>query len=203
MSATDAVVFDVGRVLVQWDLRCLYRKLFAEEEQVEWFVTHVVTEEWHFQHDHGRPLAEMVPERIAQFPEYAEEIRAYATRFNETVPGLVPGSQELVGELAARGCPLYAITNFGHEFWQGFRPVQPVFDHFRDIVVSGTEKIAKPDPRIFALAAARFGHAPEEMLFVDDNCANIEAAAALGWQVHHFADAAGLRRDLAARGLLG
>ena len=82
-------------------------------------------------------------------------------------------------------------------------PTVPVFGHFRDIVVSGIEKIAKPDPAIFALAEARFGHAPGAMLFIDDNAANITAAAALGWQVHHFRDAALLREDLSVRGLIG
>ena len=202
MSEVKAVVFDVGRVLVQWDLRALLRKLHADDDLVAWLAEHVITEDWHFQSDRGRPLAEMIAERIAEFPDHADTIRAYATRFNESVPGPVAGSQELVGELAGNGVPLFAITNFGHEFWAGFRPHWPVFEHFIDIVVSGTEKIAKPDPRIFELAAARFGHAPRQMLFVDDNAANIAAASALGWQVHHFTDADALRRDLFERRLI-
>ena len=201
-TAISAVVFDVGRVLFQWDLRHLFSRLIEDPAELEWFCTTVVTEQWHFQHDQGRPLAEMVPERIAQYPDYARHIEAYATRFNESVPGPVPGSLELVGALDAAGMPLYAITNFGAEFWDGFRPTQPVFDRFRDVVVSGVEKIAKPDPAIFALAAHRFGHAPAQMLFVDDNGENIAAARALGWQVHHFRDAAALRQDLSARGLI-
>ena len=199
----SAVVFDVGRVLVQWDLRCLFAKLIDDPAELEWFVNTVVTEQWHFQHDAGRPLAEMVPERIALFPAYARHIEAYASRFNETVPGPVPGSFELLLALHAAGMPLYAITNFGAEFWPGFRATMPVFDVFRDIVVSGTEKVAKPDAAIFDLAAWRFGHAPQAMLFIDDNAANIAAAQALGWQVHHFRDAACLAEDLRARGLIG
>lgn len=198
----SAVVFDVGRVLVQWDLRCLFAKLIDDADELEWFVGNVVTEEWHFQHDAGRPLADMVPERIAEFPGYAPHIEAYASRFNETVPGPVPGSVELALALHAGGIPLYAITNFGAEFWPGFRATMPVFDHFRDIVVSGVEKVAKPDPAIFDLAARRFGHAPGAMLFIDDNAANVAAAQRLGWQVHHFRDAACLAEDLQRRGLI-
>jgi 2-haloacid dehalogenase len=198
----EAVVFDVGRVLVQWDLRCLFAKLIDDPDELAWFVAHVVTEEWHFQHDAGRPLAEMVPERIAAFPRYRRHIEAYASRFNETVPGPVPGSLELVEALHGRSVPLYAITNFGAEFWPGFRATMPVFDRFRDIVVSGVEKVAKPDPAIFALAQRRFGHAPQAMLFIDDNAANVAAARALGWQTHHFRDASALAGDLRARGLL-
>lgn len=198
----SAVVFDVGRVLVQWDLRCLFAKLIDDADELEWFVNTVVTEEWHFQHDAGRPLAEMLPERIAEFPTYARHIEAYASRFNETVPGPVPGSLELVEALHGAGMPLYAITNFGAEFWPGFRATMPVFDCFGDIVVSGVEKIAKPDPAIFHLAAERFGHASGAMLFIDDNAANIAAAQRLGWQVHHFKDAAGLAEDLRGRALI-
>lgn len=198
----SAVVFDVGRVLVQWDLRLLFAKLIADPVELDWFTATVVTAEWHFQHDAGRPLAEMVEERAAQYPDHAHVIRAYAQRFNETIPGPVPGSLELVEALHQRGIPLYAITNFGHELWERFRPTYPVFERFADIVVSGTEKIAKPDPAIYALAARRFGHPPGEMLFIDDNQANVIAARTCGWQVHHFVDAEVLAADLKARRLI-
>jgi len=198
-----AVVFDVGRVLFQWDLRHLFARLIDDPAEVERIVTQVVTPEWHFEHDAGRPLAEMVPERIARFPGDKALIEAYAARFNDSIPGPVPGSLELVEALHARGVPLYAITNFGADFWPGFRAEQPIFDRFRDIVVSGVEKLAKPDPAIYALAAGRFGHAPGEMLFIDDSEANIASARACGWQGHHFTDAAGLADDLRGRGLIG
>lgn len=198
----EAVVFDVGRVLFQWELRLLFAKLVDDPARLQFLLDEVVTEEWHFQHDQGRPLGDMVPERIAEYPEFADAIRAYASRFNETIPGPVPGSLDLVERLDARGVPLFAITNFGAEFWAGFRPTQSIFDRFRSIVVSGEERLAKPDAAIFNLAADRFGHAPEAMLFIDDNRANIEAAAVLGWQVHHFSDAATLERDLSTRGLI-
>ena len=198
----DAVVFDVGRVLYQWQLAALFTKLVDDPDRLAKVLGEVVTEEWHFEHDRGRPLGEMVPERIALYPDYAEEIRAYATRFNETIPGPVEGSHALVERLDARGVPLFAITNFGAEFWAGFRPTAPIFDRFRDIVVSGEECLAKPDPAIFALSAARFGHAPEAMLFIDDNADNIASASASGWQVHHFTDAGSLESDLGARGLI-
>lgn len=201
-APVSAVVFDVGRVLFQWDLRHLFAKLIDDPDELDWFVANVVTLEWHFEHDAGRPLADMVPERIARFPQHEALIHAYATRFNESVPGPVPGSLELVEELHARGIPLYAITNFGADFWPPFRAVQPIFDRFRDIVVSGVERLVKPDPAIYALAARRFGHPPEAMLFIDDNEANVTAAVACGWQGHHFADAGRLAQDLRARGLI-
>lgn len=199
----SAVVFDVGKVLIEWDLREIYRDLIPDPARRDWFVENVVTVEWHFQHDAGRPLSEMLPERIALFPQHEALIRRYASHFNDSIPGPVPGSIELVHELAAREVPLFGITNFGAEFWPGFRAEWPVFDHFRDIVVSGVEQLAKPDPAIFALAARRFGHEPQAMLFIDDNAANIASASACGWQVHHFSGAEALRADLTARRLIG
>lgn len=198
----EAVVFDVGRVLYQWQLRALFAKLIEDPAELDWFLANVVTEEWHFQHDAGRPLADMVAERQAQFPGHADLIAAYPTRFNETIPGPVPGSIELVERLDARGVPLFAITNFGAEFWAMFRPTAPVFGRFRNIVVSGVERLVKPDPAIFRLAERRFGHRAEAMLFIDDNADNIASAAQLGWQVHHFTHAAALEVDLARRELI-
>jgi len=198
----QSVIFDVGRVLFDWDLRHLFAKLIADERELEWFVTNVVTPRWHFQHDAGRPLAEMVPERQAEFPQHAALIDAYATRFNETIPGPMPGSIELVERLDAAGVPLFAITNFGHEFWEGFRPTQPVFDRFRDIVVSGTEKLMKPDPAIYRLAIERFGIDPAGALFIDDVAANVAGAESVGIAGHRFVDSATLEAELVRHGFL-
>ncbi|NYF32657.1 MULTISPECIES: HAD family phosphatase [Sphingopyxis] len=198
----QSVIFDVGRVLFDWDLRHLFAKLIADRQELEWFVTNVVTPEWHFQHDAGRPLAEMVPELKAEFPGHDLLIDAYAARFNETIPGPVPGSLELVERLDDASVPLFAITNFGHEFWEGFRPTQPVFDRFRDIVVSGTEKMMKPDPAIYALAIERFGIDPAGALFIDDVAANVAGAESVGIAGHQFVDAETLERELVERGYL-
>lgn len=198
----SAVVFDIGRVLFEWQLSALFAKLIADPDELAWFVANVVTEEWHYQHDRGRSLAEMVPERIAEFPAYAAHIHAYATRFNETVPGPVAGMPALVGRLHARGVPLYGLTNFGDELWARFRPTQPIFDLFADVIVSGAEKVAKPDPAIYAITEARTGRRGGELFFTDDNPDNIAAARARGWHAHLFTDAASLEAQLFAAGLL-
>ena len=202
MTKITAVVFDVGRVLVQWDLRHLFAKLIDDPEELDWFLVNVVTPEWHFQHDAGRPLADMLPGLKAQYPDYAAHIDAYATRFNETIPGPMPGSFEIVEELVARMVPLYAITNFGAEFWDGFRPTQPIFDNFRDIIVSGVEKMVKPDAAIYQLALTRFNLSPREAIFIDDNLPNVVAARQNGFVGHHFTDAAKLRDVLIDHNLL-
>lgn len=203
IERVSAVVFDVGKVLFDWDMRILIRKFIADPAEVEYVHANVVSTEWHFQHDAGVPLAEMIPARIAEFPHYEAVIRAYSTRFNETIPGPIAGSIELVEDLHTRGVPLYAITNFGADLWPVFSATQPVFARFRDIVVSGDEKLAKPDPAIYALAEQRFGHAAGQMLFIDDNRDNIESARACGWEAHHFVDAPTLALDLRQRGLIG
>ena len=197
-----AAVFDVGRVLFQWQLRALFEKLIDDPERLDWFCTHVVSEEWHFQHDRGTPLAEMLPARMAEFPEHALLIAAYAARFNETVPGEVEGVHDIVRRLAERGVPLYCLTNFGDELFARFRPAQPIFDLFEDIVVSGKERIAKPDPRIYEILERRSGRPGRALFFTDDNPANVEAARARGWDAHLFTDAATLEAQLAASGLL-
>lgn len=196
-----AVIFDVGQVLFHWDLRHLFTKLIADPAEVEHFVTTVITPEWHFQSDCGRPLAEMVAERIGEYPEHEALIRSYAARFNETIPGPVTGMHALVEELAAADVPLFVITNFGHEFWQDFHPTQPVFGHFRDILVSGTEKLAKPDPAIYRLALERFGLAAEEALFIDDRADNIAGAESIGVAGHVFVDEPALRQWLRRHGM--
>ena len=196
------VVFDVGRVIVQWDMRLLFAKLIGDAEQLDWFLANVVTEAWHMQHDAGRPIAEMIAERQAEFPDHAELIGIYGERFLETIPARVPGTAELIERLHAGAVPLYAITNFGTDFWAQYRPTEPVLDLFGDIVVSGHEKLVKPGRAIFDLAQQRFDTPANTMLFVDDNAANISAANALGWHTHHFTAADQLEADLVSYGLL-
>jgi 2-haloacid dehalogenase len=199
----SAVVFDIGRVLYDWNLRYLFEKLIDDSAELDHFLATVLTEEWHFQSDAGRPLAEMVPELKAKFPQHAALIDAYRDRFEETLPREIPGTHEIVHRLAAKNVPLYALTNFGAEFWARARRGWPIFDLFADVVVSGEERVAKPDPAIFAIAERRFGKAPEALFFTDDNPANVAAARARGWQAHLFEGAAGLEAELVRLGLLG
>jgi len=200
----EAVVWDIGRVLVQWDLPRIWRDAIPDAAERARFCTEVVSEAWHFRHDAGEPMDAMVAERKAQFPHLADLIERYRTHWLDAVPGPIDGTHDLVAALAARGVPQFAITNFGADSWAMFRPTFPVLDYMGDIVVSGVERLVKPGRAIFDLAAGRFGHAAGAMLFIDDNAANVEAARALGWQAHHFLDdgADALRVELEGRGLL-
>jgi len=202
VSRPTAVVFDVGRVLFDWDPRFLYERLIDDDQALDAFLREVVTTEWHFQHDAGRPFAETSAELIAQFPEHEALIALWQPRFNDTNKAPIPGMHELVAELDAADVPLYAITNFSGEFWPPFRAKHAqLFDRFRDVVVSGDEKLMKPDAAIYRLALDRFGLAAHEAVFIDDNRDNVAGAAAVGMAAIHFSDADALRTELAALGL--
>lgn len=198
----NAIIFDVGNVLYQWDIRILYAQLIDDPAELDHFLANVVTLEWHFEHDAGRPLAQMVAELTTRFPQYADLIAQYVPRWLETIPGPVPGMIDLVERLALLGYPIFGITNFGVEFWDMFRPTAPVFDLFQDIVVSGAEKLIKPDPAIYRLAINRFGIDPARTLFIDDRDDNIAGAIACGLQGHVFRNTPTLLADLADRGVI-
>lgn len=197
-----AVVFDVGNVLYGWDIGLLYRKLIDDPARLDWFLARVVTPEWHFQHDAGRAFAETCAELCAQYPDVADLIALYGPRWLETISGPLPGMLEIVRELAARDVPLFGITNFSAEFWPRFKATAPIFDLFADVVVSGAEKLVKPDAAIYRLALTRFGLVPGEGLFVDDRAENVRAGVANGFAGHLFSGAARLRARLETDGLL-
>ncbi|HCB75911.1 MAG TPA: hydrolase [Sphingomonas bacterium] len=198
-----AVIFDIGNVLFHWDPRFLYERLIDDDRALDAFVQGVVTHDWHFQHDAGRDFADTSAELAAAHPEHAELIAAWGPRFNESIGGPVAGMHEIVASLDDAGVPLFAITNFSHEFWPPFRSQWlDLFDRFRDVVVSGEERLVKPDPAIYRLALARFGLEPGEAVFVDDNPANVDAANALGIHAHLFRDAPTFRTFLAEHALI-
>lgn len=201
--AVAAVIFDVGNVLYHWNPRVLYERLIDDDRALDAFLQHVVTLDWHFQHDQGRPFAETSAELIARHPEHADLIRLWGEKFIDSVGPAIKGMPEIVRELDDGGVPIFAITNFSDEFWPPFHAREAaLFAPFRDILVSGAEKLVKPDPAIYRLALARFGLSAEEALFVDDREENVIAAEAEGKRGHLFRDAAALREELASLGLL-
>ncbi|MGK6320853.1 HAD family hydrolase [Sphingomonas sp. DT-204] len=198
-----AVIFDVGNVLFHWHPRFLYERLIEDDRALDAFLRDVVTHEWHFQHDAGRPFAETSAELAARFPEHETLIAVWGERFTDSMDRPVAGMLELVQELDEAGVPLFAITNFSGEFFPQARRRWPeTFDRFRDIVVSGDERLLKPDPAIYRLALARFGLEPGEALFVDDNAANVEGAKAVGIHGVLFTDEPAFRAELRRVGLL-
>jgi 2-haloacid dehalogenase len=200
----SAVLWDVGGVFIDWDPRHLYRKLFGEDVAgMEDFLANVCTPAWHAQQDLGRPIEEACAELAQQHPQQAPLIWAWAERNEEMVKGPVTGSDELLADVVAAGVPCYALTNMERESFERRLGLYSFFRRFDGYFVSGLEGVGKPDPRYFKLALERFGLAPEEALFTDDKPDNVAAAAALGLQATVFTDAAALRAELVARGVLG
>jgi 2-haloacid dehalogenase len=201
MSQPSAVIFDVGNVLFRWDRRAIYERLIEDDRALDAFLDEVVTLDWHVQHDMGVSFAETSSQLIRRHPQHASLIEAYESRFNESLRHEVPGVIAILNALDAAGVPLFAITNFHDGFFAAFRATRPdVFDKFRDIVVSGTERMMKPDAAIYRLALDRFGLAPDDAAFVDDSAANIAGANALGIHGLLFTDAPTLARDLTGLG---
>lgn len=208
MPATvDAVVFDIGNVLIRWDPRLLYRKLFthvdmtADDGRVAWFLSNVCTETWNLEQDRGRPIAEAVEEAIGRHPEYAPQIRAFYGRFQEMIPGEIPQTVAAMRRAKAAGVPVHGLTNFGAET---FPPTARRFGFLQDfdtVVVSGEEGVIKPDPAIFDLLVARAGLDPARTAFIDDSAANIDAAGTLGFVTHHFSEPAAFETWWAGVGL--
>ncbi|HET9006380.1 MAG TPA: HAD family phosphatase [Actinomycetes bacterium] len=200
--AVKAAVFDLGGVLIDWDPRYLYRKLLADEGEVEEFLATVCTPEWNAEQDRGRPFAEGVAELVERHPAHAAAIAAFHERWPEMLGGDIPGAVELLAELRATGLPLYALTNWSAETFVVARERFAFLDWFDGLLVSGEERIIKPDPAIFELLLDRFGLDPGSTFYVDDSPANVAAAAALGLDAVRFTGPGQLRRDLAARRLL-
>ena len=203
LAKPRAVIFDVGNVLYGWDPDAFLVRQIADDEARLKFIEDTNLWEWHEALDGGRPFDEAAHELSELYPAYAELISAWGSRFGETISGPIEPVHAIVDELEAAGIPLFAITNFSADFWAPFAAQERAFfSRFRDIVVSGEEKVLKPDPAIYWLALDRFGLQPSEALFVDDRKINVDGAEAIGLRSHLFTTAEGLRERLLAEGLL-
>ncbi|HET6868720.1 MAG TPA: HAD family phosphatase [Solirubrobacteraceae bacterium] len=197
-----AVVFDLGGVLLDWNPRYLYRKLFDDEAEMDRFLSEVCTMEWHHAHDLGVPPEETCPPLIAAHPEYAEMIWAWPQRSEEMLAGPIEGSIEILRALKKSGVPLYALTNMETWTYPDRRERFEFLRWFDGTVVSGFEGVAKPDSKVFELLLDRFGLSAASTLFIDDSAKNVAAARGVGMQATQFESPAELRNDLAEAGLL-
>ena len=197
------VVFDIGGVLLRWDPRFLYRKLFGGDERaVEEFLTHVCTVEWNERQDAGRTFAEAHAELIPKHPDKSHLIEAFGNRFGEMIAGPIEGTVDILADLKRAGVPRYALTNWSAETFPPARARFEFLSWFDGIVVSGEEGVIKPDPRIFRILLERYRIAPDEAVFIDDNPGNAAAAHALGIHGIHFRSPELLRRELETLGIL-
>ncbi len=200
----SAVVFDLGGVLIDWDPRHLYRKMFGgDDAAMEAFLATVCTPEWNARQDAGRPFAEAVAQLTEEFPSERERIVAFHERWPETLGEGIAGTVAILGELHARSLPLYALSNWSAETFPVARARFPFLALFGGIVISGQERVSKPDARLYRVLFDRYRLDPRDAVFIDDAPRNIEVAAAMGMHALHFTGAGPLRAALEALGLLG
>jgi 2-haloacid dehalogenase len=199
----DVVIFDLGGVLLDWNPRHLYRKLFPDDEAaMEHFLATVCTSEWNRGQDAGRLFTEGCRLLKAEHPDKAELIDAYFARFDEMIAGPFDGTVQILTELRARGTPLYFLSNYSAETWRLAPPRFEFLSWFQGGIVSGEHGVIKPDPAIYALLLSRFAVDPHRAVFVDDVAVNAEAARAFGIHPIHFRGADALRVELLRLGLL-
>ena len=197
-----AVLWDFGNVIVRWNPRTLYEKIFPDPVECDRFLTQVCTLAWHTPTDCGVTFAENCAALAARHPHHEAEIWAWHRRWGEMFSGAIPETEAAMEALHARGVPQYGLSNISHETLHSTLAMSPAFGRLAGYVASGVERVMKPDPAIYRLCCARFGLAPSDMLFVDDSARNIEAARNLGFDVHHFTDPAALWPALEQRGLV-
>jgi 2-haloacid dehalogenase len=200
--AIDTIVFDLGNVLIDWNPRHLYRKLFdGDEARMEWFLREVCHSEWNERQDAGRTWAAAIEEAIARHPDEAAFIRAYRERWEEMLGGAIDETVALLDALRGVDVRLLALTNWSHETFPIALERYDFLSWFEGILVSGAEGLIKPDPAIFRLLITRFALDPARTLFIDDNPRNVEGARQVGLQAVPFTSAQQLRADLAASGV--
>jgi len=194
------VIFDLGGVLIDWNPRYLYRKLFADEAKMERFLSDVCSLQWNDEMDAGRSWGEATEALVRRHPDQEKYIRAYRNRWPEMLGGLFEDTLEIFDALQRGNTPLYALTNWSAETFDLTKTQYPFLDHFRGIVVSGREGVRKPDPEIFRRLLSRYDIAAPQAVFIDDNEKNVAAAAAMGIRSIQFRSASALRSDLLALG---
>lgn len=199
-EAPRIVVFDIGNVLVRWDMRNLFEKVIADRAALDAFLANVCTMQWHGTLDAGASFADAIKELSARFPQHAEIIALYGPRWQETIAGAIESSVAILERLRKAGVPNYAITNFPAEKFDETCALYPFLKGFDGVIVSGRERVVKPDPAIFALLLARFGLKAPECVFFDDNAANVAAARSAGMTALRFQTPEKLAADLRALG---
>ena len=205
MSGTriDTIIFDLGGVLIDWNPRHLYRKIFKTEEEIEWFLNNVCTPEWNDLQDAGRSFDAATKELLIKFPEHSVAINAWYGRWKETIGGPISGTVEILRSIRqARKHRLYALTNWSAETFPWALENFDFLHWFEGIVVSGVEKTRKPHPEFFQRLFDRYQVDPATALLIDDNIKNIEGAANVGLHAVHFQSADQLKNELQARRIL-
>lgn len=196
-----AIVFDLGGVLIDWNPKHLYKKIFSDESEMHSFLETICTNDWNEEQDAGRTLQEATETLVEAFPEHKENIKAYYGRWEEMLNGPIQGTVEIFKQLKESGkYKIYALTNWSAETFPIAKQKYDFLNWFDGVVVSGTEKIRKPDPAFFQILLDRYNLKAEEVLFIDDNFRNVKSALKMGVDTIHFVSPEELRAELVDRG---
>ena len=196
------VVFDIGNVLLRWDPRYLYRKVFDDEERMERFLSTALGMDFVSHTDVAEDFAAAVAARAKSFPEFAKELHMFHERWIETLGEPIEENVALLRRLRASGKPVYALSNFAHETFALAERKHDFLSEFDDRVISGHVGLVKPDAGIYEILFKRAGRQPSELLFIDDSPPNVRASESLGMPAIHFTSGVNLEKELVARGAL-
>ena len=184
--AVEKIIFDLGRVLVKFNVRNLFRKIITTEEEIDYFLQNICTWEWHIQQDLVQDTSQASAPLVQQFPKYQEAIEAFYGRFLEMIEGTYKKNVELAMDLKQKGYPIYVLSNFPGDQYDKYEKHNSFLQIFDDKIISGHVGLAKPDAKIYQLAIDKFHLVPERSLFIDDKIENIEGAKQLGIQTIHL-----------------
>jgi 2-haloacid dehalogenase len=202
MNKYKNVIFDLGGVLINWDPRYLYKDVFNDDTKMEHFLTHICNSEWNERFDLGYPMATAVKELCAKHPEHSQFIKLYGERWQETLGDPIHGTVAILRELKIKQINVYALTNWSDETFPYAKQKYSFLNEFLDIVVSGEEKMIKPDQKIYELLLKRNNLNAHESVFVDDRLVNIQGAENLGIKGIHFSAPEKLRTELKELGFV-
>lgn len=196
-SEIDTVIFDLGGVLIDWNPRYLYRKIFNTEEEITWFLENICTAEWNDQQDAGRPFEDATEDLVKKFPEHEVAIRAWYGRWPETISGSIHGTVEILRQIReSKKYRLYALTNWSAQTFPWALNNFEFLHWFEGIVVSGVEKTRKPFSEFYQILFDRYQINPAKAIFIDDNHKNVIGASEVGLPTIHFQSPEQLRNEL-------
>ena len=188
MKKIDAVIFDLGGVLIDWNPEYVYLDVFdGDRNKMQWFFDEICTHDWNENQDAGYPLQKATEERVALFPEHEELIRIFYGRWEEMLGDAIDGTVQILKKLVDnKDYKVVALTNWSHETFPIALERFEFLQWFEGIVVSGEEKTRKPFHDIYDLTLKRFDLTAEQTVFIDDNLRNIKAAQQIGINGIHF-----------------
>lgn len=194
------IVFDFGGVLIDWNPEYLYKGIFQDEQELTFFLHEVCNAGWNLKQDEGRPFFDGIAELSKKFPQYIDKIELYYTHWIKMIGGEIEQNTSLIKELRL-SYRLFGLTNWSSETFPLVYGKYAFFKDLEGIIVSGKEKLVKPNREIYNLLLSRYGLNPEQSLFIDDSEQNIKTAQKMGFNVVHFTNSSDLKKDLEGLGL--